>query len=175
MAVAEDIVRGASLLAAAAKYGISRSRLMRWLDWGRDADARGAGPEDIHAPYLNFFLKTLQAQGHAVVRLQVAAATYHPQWWLENHPESRAELGRDSSGQLLLGAPATSASEATVVEADPSLTVEDMRSVLRTLIDAGAALSTGDPVTEDSVAPTSVEGDFRDEPGMADGTEEQAG
>jgi hypothetical protein len=135
VAVAEEVVRGATVVSAAAKYGISRSKLMRWLDWGMVADAEGAGPEDTHAPYLDFFLKVLQAQGIASVRAQAAAFTYHPQWWLQNHPETRAEYGGDTSGQLLLAAPVGSAAEEVI---DPSLDEETMRQVLQTLIDSGA-------------------------------------
>lgn len=140
IAVAEDVVRGATLLSAAAKYGISRSKLMRWLDWGMEADADGAGPEDIHAPYLDFYLKVLQAQGIASVRAQIAAATYHPQWWLQNHPETRGEYGGDVSGQLLLAAPTVGGTEAVVVQ-DVTPDEETMRSVLRTMIEAGMAVA----------------------------------
>lgn len=157
LVVAEEIVQGATVIAAAAKYGIGRSKLVGWLQRGKDADDEGAGPEHRDQPYHNFYLHVLQAQGIAAVRAQQAAFKYHTQWWLQNHPEARVEFGGEAGSQLLLAPPEPTA-EAQVVVESHAPDEPTMRAVLRTMIESGMAANPGE--SEPTPEQTIVDAEF---------------
>jgi hypothetical protein len=145
--IAELIAGGASFAAAAMHEHVMPSRFHRWMKWGDEAYQRDAGPEDHHAQYLNLFLKVGQAVAIAAVTAQQDIFLHNPAWWLSHHPELRAEWGGDSEQAIIM--------PQTTVEADvpqitaPPASVDEIRHVLRTLAEAGAATVRPDTVESD--------------------------
>lgn len=142
--IAEAVALGADLKAACMREGVAWSRAMQWLRWGEDAYRRDADGNDVRAEYLNFFLKVMQAIGEAAVPLQQQSRLESPPWWLTHNPEQRGAWGA-ANAISATGLPGT---DEAIVESEaasptplPRPTPESARTILRTLIKSGAAIS----------------------------------
>ncbi len=143
--IASDVLRGASPMAACMKHGIAPSRARRWFAWGAEAYAHDAGPADYHAPYVDLFLKVMQAMGHSSVPIQQEIRLLNPQWWLSHHPDTRVEWGGDAEQALLPQVPAEDMVDGGTAVSPPtspipSLEPASLRTVLKMLIEAGAGI-----------------------------------
>jgi len=155
--VASDILMGATWQSATKKYGV-RHLALKWMRWGYEAAQRDAGPDDHHAPYLNWYLKLSQAIGFVEVLAQQRTLREAPRYWLENNPEAASDW-TGSVGTLSLTEQAGNqpAEETTVTQAPVEATVPNVRTVLRMLIEAGASVKP--PETETNATPTVVDAD----------------
>lgn len=159
--VAQAILHGATFAAASMAQGVSPSRSREWLRWGEEAYNADGDGHHRHAAYLDLFIKVMQAQGLAIVPLQQEVYHTKRDWWLAHHPEARGEWGGDSS-QAILALPAP---DSDVVEADitpPKAQPEELRTMLRTLIEAGAA-TIGATVEDEAAGPRIVSAEPDDE------------
>lgn len=144
VSIAERILHGSSVMSACMAVGVAPSRARQWLTWGEEAYRRDAGPHDTSAPYLDFFLKVMQAAGLAGSIAQRTAFHLDARYWLSHSPEQRGDWGAATTpiSPLL---PAGAAVEAEVGDASAAVTLPvpdatTVRETLRTLYDIGAAV-----------------------------------
>lgn len=155
VAVASEILLGASWQSATKKYGV-RGVALKWMKWGYEAYQRDAGPEDHHAQYLNWFLKLSQAIGTVESLAQQRVFRDSAQWWLLHNPEARADWGDAPTVPSLT-------EQATEEEADAqfgqvaqvSAPVDtnplNIRTVVRMLVESGMTVPLPPSATEKTI------------------------
>lgn len=158
--VASDILMGASWQSATKKYGV-RHLALKWMKWGYEAAQRDAGPDDHYAPYLNWYLKLSQAIGFVETLAQQRVLREAPRYWLESNPESASDwTGAVGTLSLIEQAGSQTTDEAAVTQAPVEATAPNVRTVLRMLIEAGAAVKLpDDQISQTNTTPTVVDAD----------------
>ena len=150
ISIASHIARGASLNSAAMAEMVSPNRLRTWLRKGDEAYQMEVGPDHPLAQYLNLFLKVMQAIGFASVRLQAQVRLEAPGWWLTHNPQQKGDWSvvvNNRNVTDVLESDATVESQVTAEPETPQLpkpNPEQVKSILRTLIEGGAAIGSED-------------------------------
>ena len=153
--IAEMVKAGSTLVASAAVFGISAGAVNKWFAKGKIAYDRGYGPDHLEAPYLDFYLKILQARGVSQALAQQAAYRDDPMKWLQANPETRAGWGNQGTNDdAILDVP----EKVDELPAAPPRDPERLREVVRHMVEAGAARTP---------RPTIVESDKQTDEGVA--------
>ena len=149
--VASEILLGATWQSATKKYGV-RHFALKWFKWGFEAAQHDAGPDDTHAIYLNWYLKLSQAIGFVEAVAQQRTFREAPRYWLENNPEAASDWTTAVGGLSVIEQAGNQTSEeAAVTQAPVDPRAPTIRTVLRMLIEAGAAVKLPDDATTTTV------------------------
>lgn len=148
-AIAEQVIQGASVQKAAMAFGVTPGKIHHWMNWGRKAAERDAGPEDPHAIYLEIYLRLMQAQARSQLIAEQMLFMSDPAAWLGRHPEAREQWGQVPVATILTQDLEDEAVDASVVAVEaPPASTSDLRAMLRTLFEIGAARAL--PAPQDS-------------------------
>lgn len=139
-AIAEQVIQGASVQKAAMAFGVTPGKIHHWMNWGRKAAERDAGPEDPHAMYLDIYLRLMQAQARSQLIAEQMLFMSDPAAWLARHPEAREQWGQVPVQTILTQDIQDESVDADVVDVEaPRATPTELRATLRTLYEVGAA------------------------------------
>lgn len=163
--VATDILMGATWQSATKKYGV-RHRALEWMRWGYEAAKRDEGPDSNHATYLNWYLKLSQALGFVEAAAQQKLYRESPATWLRDNPEVASAWGVQAPAVSAIdqaSVETVAATQANVATAPVDPKAPNVRTVLRMLIEAGAAI----PLSAEVDSATTIDAES---PATQDGT-----